>query len=194
MTCLLDKSPLMEAIIAQRAQTSRIGKEEDSSSANGTMLWNKTFGDEEEDWGYHALEAIDGGLFIIGSTMSHGIANTHDVWILRTDSKGNLLWNKTIGDGAGGDVGYSIVHNGGRNFTIAGSTSSYGAGGLDMWLLKVYVNVTPPGSNSTTLTTPTGTTTITGTSPTSWSLIVTIGALSVITIPIVTKKRNKKKR
>ncbi|MFX0065482.1 MAG: hypothetical protein ACFFC7_25195 [Candidatus Hermodarchaeota archaeon] len=169
------------------------------TSANGTMLWNKTFGGEEEDWGYHALEAIDGGLFIIGSTMSYGIANTNDVWILRTDIKGNLLWNKTIGDGAGADIGYSIVHNGGRNFTIAGSTSSYGTGGSDMWLLKVYVDVTPPPSTTqttpTTLTTPTGTGSITGTgtAPASWSLIVTIGALSVIAIPIVTKKRNKKK-
>jgi hypothetical protein len=57
------------------------------------------------------------------------------VLVVKTDSSGEEIWNKTYG-GSGNDAGYSI-HPAGSGYIVAGVTSSYGAGGNDVYLLNI---------------------------------------------------------
>ena len=59
-----------------------------------------------------------------------------DVYLLRTDAAGEILWEKTYG-GEGYDAGQSISETGDGNLLIAGTTTSFGAQGMDAYLLKV---------------------------------------------------------
>jgi hypothetical protein len=101
----------------------------------GTRLWDKTFGGTNYDYGYSVQETSDGGYVIAGYTNSYG-SGTLDVWLIKADSAGTKLWDKTFG-GTSDDYGYSVQETSDGGYVIAGRTCSYGAGGADVWLIKV---------------------------------------------------------
>ena len=70
-----------------------------------------------------------------GYTTSFG-SGGQDAWVLRIDSEGNLLWDKTFG-GAGNDAVSSIIPAPGGGFVLAGFTFSSGSGNSDGWLFKI---------------------------------------------------------
>jgi predicted secreted protein len=98
------------------------------------MLWNQTYGEANGETCYSVVETSDGGFALSGYTISFG-AGGGDVWLVKTDSAGNLLWSQTYG-GTNWDTGYSVVTTSDGGYIIAGSTNSYGAGGSDFWLIK----------------------------------------------------------
>ena len=102
---------------------------------NGNYLWNKTFGGTNEDRGWSIVQTDDAGYAIAGYTGSFGAGGTSDVYLVKTDSLGNLQWSKTYG-GTGYDVAYSLLLTADGGYAIAGSTYSYGAGNYDMYLVK----------------------------------------------------------
>jgi parallel beta-helix repeat protein len=104
------------------------------TDSTGGMLWNKTYGGANDDYAYSVVQASDGGYALAGSTDSFG-AGGFDFWLVKTDSTGGMLWNKTYG-GAGTDVAYSVVQASDGGYALAGSTDSFGAGQSDFWLVK----------------------------------------------------------
>ena len=100
----------------------------------GDIEWDKTYGGSGEDIGSHLIQTSDGGYAIIGYTNSYGNGN-HDIWFIKTDSSGNMEWDKTYG-GEYDDIGYSLIQTSDGGYAIAGSTSSYGSGMYDIWFIK----------------------------------------------------------
>ena len=107
------------------------------TDSSGGMAWNRTFGGPLHDYGYSVGQTSDGGYIVAGSAVSYG-AGDADVWLIRTDSSRNPTWDKTLG-GSHSDYSWSIKQTSYGGYIIAGYTSSYGAGGYDIWLLKVTV-------------------------------------------------------
>jgi hypothetical protein len=103
-------------------------------NASGAMQWNKTFGGTGQDQILWVVQTSDGGYAMAGSTNSSG-AGGFDYWLAKTNSTGNMLWNKAFG-GTGNDYGYGLVQAGDGGYTIVGYTNSFGAGGNDGWLIK----------------------------------------------------------
>jgi S-formylglutathione hydrolase FrmB len=97
-------------------------------------MWNKTFGGSDLERGTSIQQTSDGGYIIAGSTRSYGAGNG-DVWLIRTDSSGDVAWNQTFG-GSDSDYGFSVQQTLDGGYIIAGSTNSYGAGRSDVWLIK----------------------------------------------------------
>lgn len=114
------------------------------TGSNGQMLWNKTYGGTGLDWAYKIVQTTDGGFALAGWTNSFG-AGGADFWLVHTDSEGNQLWNMTYG-GSADDHAYSMVQTGDGGFALVGDTNSFGAGGLDVWLVKIG----PPTRNTGT--------------------------------------------
>jgi len=74
-------------------------------SENGDLIWGKTYGGSSYDWPHNLVRTIDGGWLVSGTSTSQNgdISNPLgglDIWIIKVDSEGNLLWDKSFGDDA----------------------------------------------------------------------------------------------
>ncbi|MHA1686178.1 MAG: hypothetical protein ACTSYD_07165 [Candidatus Heimdallarchaeaceae archaeon] len=105
------------------------------TDAEGNEMWNKTFGGNNGEAGNSVIQTSDGGYIITGYTYSYG-AGQEDLWIIKTDAEGNETWSQTYG-GAKWDCGTCVIQTADGSYVISGVTSSFGAGGLNVWLLKL---------------------------------------------------------
>lgn len=106
--------------------------------AAGEVEWQKTYGDVYIDYAYAVTQTFDGGYAVAGGTESFG-AGGFDLWILRLDSGGSILWQKTYG-GAENEYPASILETEDGRFLVVGASESFAAGGLDAWLLLLDSN------------------------------------------------------
>ncbi len=105
--------------------------------ASGGLLWHESFGTGSADTALAVVECINGDFALAGHTASYGKGN--ELWLIRTDSSGNHLWNQTYG----GDQtekaywGHILCECSDGGFAITGYTVSYGLlGGGDFYLVR----------------------------------------------------------
>jgi predicted secreted protein len=103
----------------------------------GNTLWEKKIDAGHAKESYTNVlgldETNDGGCIVAGEKI---LSNDKDVWLIKIDMEGNILWDMTIG-GVSDEYGCGVRQIDDENFIVIGSTKSYGVGGYDMWLIKV---------------------------------------------------------
>jgi hypothetical protein len=107
---------------------------------NGNELWSKTFGGSDIDAAGSVQQTTDGGYIVAGMTFSYG-AGQQDVYLVKTDTNGTAQWEKTFGGSAFDSAG-SVQQTTDGGYIITGRTESYGAGGFDVYLIKIDANGT----------------------------------------------------
>ena len=105
------------------------------TKSNGDTLWTRTFGGTSMDAGASVKQTFDGGYIIAGYTWSIG-AGFYDVYLIRIDAEGSTLWEQTYGETEYNE-GNSIQQTSDGGFIIAGATQSFGAGGSDVYLIRL---------------------------------------------------------
>jgi len=106
------------------------------TDAMGCKIWDKTLGGREDDVGMSVWQSRDGGYIVAGRTASFGKGGD-DIWLLKTDSQGEELWNRTFG-GKQDDASFQVVELK-DGYAVVGRTES----GLDknkIILIKVDPN------------------------------------------------------
>jgi uncharacterized delta-60 repeat protein len=130
------------------------GVPESTFGVNGTL----TVGGSDDDAARDVIQTSDGGFLVVGSTKSFG-AGGEDFYILKLTSSGsfdsNFGTNGTLTfGGTGNEIAYSALETDEGDFLIAGSTGSFSAGGLDMYVVKLSAAGVPDSTfhNNGTLT------------------------------------------
>jgi hypothetical protein len=103
----------------------------------GIMQWNKTY--EIDAWGFGLTDVIqtsDGGYALVGSV---SYSNDDDIWLVKTDANGNMLWNKTYGGTSREGSNYLIQTSDG-GYALPGSSSPELGVPADAYLVKTDQN------------------------------------------------------
>jgi hypothetical protein len=108
------------------------------TDVNGNFSWAKTYGGTGDDGANSILETSDGGYIMAGYTESFG-SGGYDMYVVKTDASGVVDWTMAYG-GSLDDRAYSIVEVSGGGYTIAGGTSSTGAGSTDVYVVNIDDN------------------------------------------------------
>jgi len=66
--------------------------------AAGDTLWSKFYGGNGMDCIADLVVTDDGGYIIAGSSFSFGDPEDEDIWIIKVDSKGEVIWDKIFGN------------------------------------------------------------------------------------------------
>jgi len=106
------------------------------TDSSGNMEWNKEYGSYLDEDLFSLIRTSDGGYAMAGRAYPYDNFQANDFWLVKTDSSGNMKWNRTYG-GEGNDWAYSLVQTSDGGYAIAGYTDSFGAGGYDFWLIKL---------------------------------------------------------
>jgi hypothetical protein len=108
------------------------------TDTDGNEIWSRTYGGSRMDEGYSVCQTKDRGYIIAGWTDSFG-RGKDDVYLIKTDDNGNMIWSRTFG-GSRMDQGYSVRQTTDGGYVIAGRTESFGKGKDDVYLIKTDNN------------------------------------------------------
>lgn len=93
----------------------------------GAVLWSRTYGGQFSEQGGSVVRTSDSGFACTGYTTSFGSGVT-DVYLLKADSVGNMLWSKCYGLGTS-EFGFGVIETSDQGFLITGmrqlSSSDY---------------------------------------------------------------------
>jgi hypothetical protein len=123
--------------------------------AAGNKIWDRTFGGLTNDYATASMATPDGGIVVggysnsdVGGDKSQPSQGTWDYWVIKIDSSGNKVWDRTLG-GSYLDYMFSICATGDGGIIAAGQSFSDASGdktepnhdisssGSDHWIIKL---------------------------------------------------------
>lgn len=144
ITLLEDRSILVAGVIIEGTQP--INTIVTRVSPVGDILWQQSLGGRGDDQ-ISAIIPAPGGAVLAGGTTSTPDGSM-DMWVMRLDMNGTLLWQKTLG-GSELDTAQDIIMAPDGSLILAGYTFSYGNGASDVWLVHMSIDgVLPHGVQS----------------------------------------------
>ncbi|MEM8929076.1 MAG: hypothetical protein AAGC45_12820 [Bacteroidota bacterium] len=112
----------------------------------GNFVWENSYGGTGIDQAQDIFATLDGGYVMVGNTFSSDtqVTKNHgqsDVWLIKIDANGQLLWQKSFG-GTGFDAAHSIRGTSDGGLLICGNSKSFDGdvgenfGENDIWIFK----------------------------------------------------------
>jgi uncharacterized protein YegL len=119
-------------------------------NAKGVIEWQKTFGGTGDDFAKSIMQTSDGGYVVAGTTGSSdrqvtGYQGNNDFWVVKLNSKGALVWQKSLG-GSGDDSGTCVYQTLDGGYLVGGYSSSWDGdvnktiNGIVAWVARLDEN------------------------------------------------------
>ncbi len=117
----------------------------------GNFLWSQYYGGSSDDYGMDIVQTEDNGFMILANTASQDgdVTTQHgnqDFWLIKTDSVGNIQYNKCLG-GSRPELPRSFYRTSDGGYVITGSSRSldgdvsgnYNPNGnyADVWVVRI---------------------------------------------------------
>jgi len=104
--------------------------------SSGSLQWNRTYGGSGSDYANSVVQTSDGGYALAGTTSSFSDDGQADFWLVKTDSNGNVEWNKTYTKQKT-DSAKSVIQTSDGGYTLAGRTTRAIVDTPDVWVINV---------------------------------------------------------
>jgi hypothetical protein len=101
----------------------------------GNLQWTRKVGGAINEIANSIVQTTDGNYVVCGYTLSFGAGNL-DMYFVKLNSSGSVIWNKTVG-GSAIDNAVSIIQTTDGGSIAAGYTYSFGEGNADMFIVKL---------------------------------------------------------
>jgi hypothetical protein len=97
--------------------------------SSGNVQWSKCYGGSSTDIAYSVIQTKDGKYIAAGFTDSNdgdvghhfGSVFNDNIWIIKLDSSGNLIWSKVIGDSTYAYDADAVMQDSYGNYVVTGS-------------------------------------------------------------------------
>jgi len=120
----------------------------------GGLIWENCYGGSNGEGGYRMVNTLGtSNIYIVGKSNSHDgdISNnpyndSGNLWVVKIDSSGTILWDRIIGNNVGFAYNINAVSTDDGGLVIAAQIDSQGGditsyfGGYDGWLIKLNSN------------------------------------------------------
>lgn len=101
---------------------------------SGDMIWHKSFGGDREEYGYLIMKTLDGNYLIGGKAESYSKDYYNDIYLVKIDDNGDMLWSKNYDAPEQQDIGDILETPEGNLFLSL--TDNYGTGHSNlMWMM-----------------------------------------------------------
>jgi len=105
---------------------------------SGVLQWEKNYGGSGGDVATSVQQTTDGGYIVAGESWSSdgdvaGNIEIPDIWIVKLDELGNLVWEKNYG-GPQRQYAHCIQQTSDGGYIVAGSTGTFNS---DYWIIKL---------------------------------------------------------
>lgn len=117
---------------------------------DGNILWQNKYGGNERDNLFSAIETPDGGYLLLGQSLSSPsgdktapLYGSYDIWAIKIDSNGNIVWDKTYGGdnlefiNSGIATSYGYILCGYSLSGISGNKTTPNLGSSDIWIIGI---------------------------------------------------------
>lgn len=104
------------------------------TNSNGDVLWLKTLGGDKDDYGTLVMKTRDGNYLVAGNSMSFGKDYYNDVYLVKVNTNGDILWSKNYDAPEQQHIGGITETADGHIFLNI--TDNYGTGHANlMWMM-----------------------------------------------------------
>ncbi len=104
--------------------------------AAGTPQWQRFY--DHLSSATEVRQTNDGGYMILGGTTTVGAGGV-DLLLIKTDAQGEVQWFRTYG-GPDSDSPVDMDRTADGGFVLLGSSNSFGAGSMDLYVLRIAAN------------------------------------------------------
>ncbi len=111
-------------------------------SETGNTIWGRTLVRSHDQGGYSIDQCSDGGFIISGYYTSQYSVQPFKIYLVKTDSLGDTLWTQKYGGTSDEWTNY-VQQTSDDGYFIVGYTESFGAGMVDMYVIKTEAEGNP---------------------------------------------------
>ncbi len=103
---------------------------------SGEKLWDKQFGDEENDESASSMTITSDSCIVAAGTKHVGFEDT-DAWIIKVDEEGELIWDASLGE-TNLDYAHDIIETYDKELIMCGETQVTGSDiHSSLWVVKL---------------------------------------------------------
>ena len=117
----------------------------------GTVQWSQTYGDANDNGGFHISQTSDGGYICAGALFQFTLSTSFDqtkAYLMKIDSVGNIEWDKTYGPTRFASGGGEVHELPDGSFVTAGqSNNNKGTPNGNGWAIGFTLKVSSQGDS-----------------------------------------------
>jgi hypothetical protein len=102
----------------------------------GNKIWENTYGDTEFEYGEAIVFDEEGNLLLLGTKQMPDMDMGPDMYVVKTDPMGNMIWEQTLG-GPGSDYAFDLISLADTGCMIVGEIEDLDKSDTDIYVARL---------------------------------------------------------